>query len=87
MSKLCSYEINLKYINGLPVTILGTTKKSIEEYFKSYDIKVIRKIKEFSIEDAKYSNIDDVYKTQLDMILKYLKTKKIIKDFAEKLQK
>ena len=87
MSKLYSYEINLKYVNGLPVTILGTTKKSIEEYFKGYNIKVIRKIKDFPIENAKYSNIDDVYKTQLDMILKYLKAKKIIKDFAEKLQK
>lgn len=87
MSKLYSYEINLKYINGLPVTILGTTKKSIEEYFKSYNIKVIRKMEQVLFEDMRKNNINEIYKIQLDMILKYLKTKKIIKEIAEKLQK
>ena len=87
MSKLYSYEINLKYVNGLPVTILGTTKKSIEEYFKSYDIKVIRKMEQVLFEDMRKNNVNEIYKIQLDMILKYLKTKKIIKEFAENLQK
>lgn len=78
MIKIYSYESNVKYNNGVKIDILGTTKASIEKAFKMYCVKVGKRKREIIIENTnRYKDVDEIYKQQINMLIKLLKTKKI----------
>ena len=79
MIKLYTYVSNVKYNNGTTIVIIGTTKASIEKAFKMYGVKVGKRIKEYKIRNEnRYKAVDEIYKSQIDVLIKLLKTKKII---------
>ena len=79
MIKVYAYESNVKYNSGVKIDIVGTTNPSIEKAFKMYGVKVGKRKCEIIIENNnRYKVVDDIYKAQIDTIIKLLKTKKII---------
>lgn len=78
MIKVYSYDSNVKYNNGTTIAIIGTTKASIEKAFKMYGVKVGKRKKEYKIQNEnRYKDVDAIYKSQIDILIKLLKTKRV----------
>ena len=78
--KLYNYETNVKYNNGEIVLLLGSNKKELEEHFKDLGVNIGKRSQSKRVVVVPPNYVE----SQKQLLIKYLKLKKVYIDKGEK---